>query len=55
VTTWASWLTSRGLPETPKSLTLLREHYQRYGAQHYAQEGLETAWDEFLAQCAPGQ
>jgi hypothetical protein len=29
VTTWASWLTGHGLPKTPKSLPLLREHYQR--------------------------
>lgn len=43
-------ITSRGLPKTPKSLPQLREHYQRHGTQHYAQEALETAWDEFLAQ-----
>lgn len=42
-------LTSRGLPKTPKSLPLLRQHYQRYGAQHNALEALETAWDEFLS------
>ena len=48
-------ITSRGLPKTPKSLQLLREHYQRYGAQHYAQEALEEAWGEFLAQRASNQ
>jgi hypothetical protein len=48
-------IASRGVPKTPKSLPLLREHYQRYDAQNYAQEALETPWDEFLAQYAPGQ
>jgi hypothetical protein len=46
-------ITSRGLPKTPKSLPLLREHCQRRGAQHYAQEALEKAWGEFLAHRAP--
>ncbi len=46
-------ITSRGLPKTPKSLPLLREHYQRHGAQHYVQEALEKAWGEFLAQRVP--
>lgn len=40
-------LTSRGLPKTPKSLTLLRQHYERHGAQHFELEALEAAWAEF--------
>lgn len=41
-------LTSHGLPKTPKSLPLLRDHYQRHGAQHVELEALEPAWTEFI-------
>lgn len=41
-------LTGRGLPKTPKSLPLLRDHYQRHGAQHIELEALEAAWAEFI-------
>lgn len=45
-------LTSRGLPKTPKSLPLLRDHYQRHGAQYFELEALEMAWGEFIAQAS---
>lgn len=41
---------SRGLPKSPMSLPLLREHYQRHGAQHFELEALEAAWAEFLSE-----
>jgi hypothetical protein len=45
-------LTSSGLPRTPASVPLLREHYERHGAQYFTLEAIETAWEEFLSVCA---
>lgn len=53
---WALGLApARGLPKTPKSLTQLRDHYRRYGAQHFEMEALEAAWTEFRSQLASRQ
>ena len=41
-------LSTQGLPAMPKSLPLLRDHYQRRGAQHVELEGLEAASVEFI-------
>lgn len=41
-------LSSRGLPQTPKSLELLRNHYARRGARQYELDALLSAWDEFM-------
>jgi hypothetical protein len=43
-----SLVRARGLPTTPKSLTLLRQHYQRRGEHRHQLEALEAAWAEFL-------
>lgn len=43
------FVTSRGLPTTPKSLRQLQDHYRRRrGAQRPQLDALEAAWDEFL-------
>lgn len=44
-----SLVQARGLPTTPKSLTLLRQHYQRRGEHRHQLEALDAAWAEFLA------
>ena len=45
----ASFVTARGLPKTPKSLTQLREHYERRGRHRSSLDVLDAAWSEFLA------
>lgn len=44
----ASLVRARGLPATPKSLTLLLRHYQRRGELLREAEVLDAAWVEFL-------
>ena len=41
-------LRSRGLPKLPKSLPLLREQYERQGAEHFQLEALEAAVAEVI-------
>lgn len=44
-----SLVTARGLPKTPKSLTQLREHYERRGRHLSSFDVLDAAWAEYLA------